>query len=403
MKSGYDVVVVGARVAGASTALLLARAGLRVALVDRSRYASDTLSTHALMRAGVLQLSRWGLLDRVMAARTPAIGGAVFHYGNRSSVRVPVRPGAGVDALYAPRRYLLDRLLVDAAEEAGAHVLHETTVTALRRDANGHVRGVSAVTRSGGAIQLAAAMTVGADGLRSTVAELIGAPVLRRGRHASAVLYRHVTGLDVEDYEWAYGPGAAAGLIPTNEGQTCVFVGTTPAAMRALRRDGADHAFGTLLARAAPHLVDRMARPAYASRVRGWAGTPGHIRRSWGPGWSLVGDAGYFKDPITTHGMTDALRDAELLSTQILESTAGGPTDAAALRHYESTRARLSRELFAATEHLAAYDWTLDAAPAMLRRVSTAMNQEVAFLRTLPGPVTRRSDLTDDAAQPRAG
>ena len=88
----YDVVVVGGRVAGASTALLLARAGPRVALVDRRRPGSDTVSTHGLMRAGVLQLSRWGLLDRVVAAGTPPIRSTTFHYADGRARCVAIRP-----------------------------------------------------------------------------------------------------------------------------------------------------------------------------------------------------------------------------------------------------------------------------------------------------------------------
>ena len=130
--NGYDVVVVGGRVAGAAAALLLARAGARVALVDRSRAGTDTVSTHAFMRAGVLQLSRWGLLARVVAAGTPAIRSTSFHYANGSSVRVAIRPSAGVDALYAPRRHVLDWLLVDAATQAGVDVLTETAGPAAR-------------------------------------------------------------------------------------------------------------------------------------------------------------------------------------------------------------------------------------------------------------------------------
>ena len=133
--TAYDVVVVGGRVAGASTALLLARAGLSVALVDRGRRGSDTLSTHALMRAGVLQLARWGILADVLAAGTPPVRHTVFHYSDGEEVDVPIRPRAGVDALYAPRRHLLDGLLLDAAERAGVRVLEATTVLGLRRDA----------------------------------------------------------------------------------------------------------------------------------------------------------------------------------------------------------------------------------------------------------------------------
>jgi flavin-dependent dehydrogenase len=140
--SRYDVVVVGGRIAGASTALLLARAGVRVILIDRNRYGSDTLSTHGMMRGGVLQLSRWGVLPDVVAAGTPPVREVVFHYADGEDISVTIRPSAGVDALYAPRRHLIDRLLVDAAAAAGAEVMHQTAVTALIRDTGERVSGV---------------------------------------------------------------------------------------------------------------------------------------------------------------------------------------------------------------------------------------------------------------------
>lgn len=139
--SPYDVVVVGARPAGAATAMVLARAGLRVLVVDRSRYGADTLSTHALLRGGVLQLARWGLLNEVIAAGTPPVQRSVFHYGEER-IEVPIRPAAGVDALYAPRRTVLDPILVDAARDAGAEVRFGLTVTGLCRDGTGRVTGV---------------------------------------------------------------------------------------------------------------------------------------------------------------------------------------------------------------------------------------------------------------------
>src|SRR5512144_2548666 len=168
MKNSYDVVVVGARVAGASTALLLARAGLDVALVDRAPYGSDTLSTHALMRAGVLQLSRWDMLPAVVAAGTPPVERTLFHYADGDTVQVSIRPSPGVDALYAPRRRLLDRILVDAAAAAGVDVHHGVTVTGLLGSGDGRrVEGVQAVTRSGAPLEVRARFTVGADGVRS--------------------------------------------------------------------------------------------------------------------------------------------------------------------------------------------------------------------------------------------
>jgi 2-polyprenyl-6-methoxyphenol hydroxylase-like FAD-dependent oxidoreductase len=384
----YDVVVVGGRVAGASTALLLARAGAKVVLVDRGRRGSDTVSTHGLMRAGVLQLLRWGVLPDVIASGTPPVRNVIFHYTDAEPVRVTIRPSAAVDALYAPRRQLIDRLLVDAAAAAGAEVLHETTVTGLLRDATDRIAGARVLRRRSGTADLHASFTVGADGIRSLVADEAAAPMIRQGMAESAVLYRYLEGLPAEGYEWAYGAGAAAGLIPTNDA-TCVFVATTPTRLRQLRRDGSEQAFSAVLAMAAPTFVDRVAVATAASSLRGWAGAPGFLRRCWGPGWALVGDAGYFKDPITTHGMTDAMRDAELLTDALLAVLSGAPEEAA-LPAYERIRDSLSSQLFAVTEAVAAFDWDLDRVRLLLREVSSAMADEVDHLQALP---ERRREL----------
>jgi flavin-dependent dehydrogenase len=391
---GYDAVIVGGRVAGASTALLLARAGLRVAVIERAGAGRDTVSTHALMRGGVLQLSRWGLLHRVVAAGTPAISSTVFHYGDGTTTRVSIRPRAGVDALYAPRRHLFDRLLMDAAAESGADILYDTAVTGLRRDDSGRVRGVRAGRRSGPPVELPAEVTIGADGVRSTVADLVQAPVLRRGGSASAVLYRYVADLPADGYEWAYGASAGAGLIPTNDGETCVFVGAAADRMPTLRRAGAEHAFDTLLAQASAGFVERLAAARGAGRLHGWAGVPGYVRHSWGPGWVLVGDAGYFRDPITTHGMTDALRDAELLAGAVLASSSGLFPAPVAFARYQALRDRLSAALFAATDDVASYRWDVAQVQTLLRRVSSAMTDEVDYLEALSGDDTtsRRTD-----------
>jgi 2-polyprenyl-6-methoxyphenol hydroxylase-like FAD-dependent oxidoreductase len=162
----YDAVVVGARCAGAATAMLMARAGLRVLVLDRVHPGRDTLSTHALMSAGVLQLSRWGLLDRIVAAGTPAVTATTFHYGARAET-VEL-----ADPLYAPRRTVLDTTLLAAAQEAGARVRVGMDVTELCRDRTGRVTGVRARVRGGEAVSFRAPLTIGADGLRSTVARL---------------------------------------------------------------------------------------------------------------------------------------------------------------------------------------------------------------------------------------
>jgi flavin-dependent dehydrogenase len=374
MSTPYDVLVVGGRVAGASTAMLLARAGARVALVERSAYGSDTVSTHGLMRAGVLQLSRWGLLDTLAAAGTPPIRETTFHYSDREAQQITIRAKSGVDALYAPRRQVLDRILVDAAADAGADVRHRTAVTALLRDESGRVTGARVQDRAGRTADLHARLTVGADGLRSTVASAVGAPVVRRGESRSAVLYRYYAGLRATGYEWAYAPGAGAGFLPTNEELTCVFVATTPARMRAV---GREESFATLLT--ATGLAERVLSAEPAGRLHGWAGAAGFVRRSGGPGWALVGDAGYYKDPITTHGMTDGLRDAELLTDAILRNP-----ETVALAQYQAARDQLSSRFFDATESVASYAWSMDEVRLLLREVSSAMGDEVEHLQSLP-------------------
>jgi flavin-dependent dehydrogenase len=306
-------------------------------------------------------------------------------------VEVPIRTGAGIAGLYAPRRDVLDRILVDAAAAAGVEVWHEALVTALLRDDTGRVAGVRIADRTGRAVALQATITVGADGIRSVVADEASSAVIRKGRSCGAVLYRYYADLPATGYEWAYGDRAAAGFIPTNEGRTGVFVGTTPARLRGLRRDGTEDAFATLLAAAAPGLVERVVSAAPASRMHGWAGIPGFMRRSWGPGWALVGDAGYFKDPITTHGITDALRDAELLADAILDALAGVVSEGVGLARYEAMRGHLSSELFDVTERVASYAWDLDEIRILLRQVSSAMSAEVEHVHSLPSPRTSES------------
>ncbi len=395
----FDVIVVGGRVAGASTALLLARAGTRVAVVERMPRGSDALSTHALMRGGVLQLARWGVLDEVVAAGTPPIRTTVFHYTGADPVKVPIRPAVGIDALYAPRRHCLDTILLEAAERAGAVVFADTTATALSRDDGGRVTGLTAVHRDGRTRRLRAPLTIGADGFASFVARDVAASTARAGRCGSAVLYAYVE-TDATGYEWAYGRGAAAGFIPTNDGQSCVFVATTPARMRALRRSGPATAFSTLLRRASVELDGRVPRaPRTGLRIHGWGGSAGWVRRPYGPGWALVGDAGLFRDPISTHGITDALRDAELLADAVLHVLSGREAETSAFARYEDERDGLASGVFDAADRIAAYDWDTDRIGRLLRELTGAMADEVAFLAGRPVPSPTRPEPAQSASR----
>jgi flavin-dependent dehydrogenase len=365
----YDAVVVGARCAGAATAMLMARAGMRVLLVDRVPPTRDTLSTHALMRAGVLQLDRWGLLERLVAAGTPPVVGTTFHYADRSDPVELARP------LYAPRRTVLDALLVDAARQAGVECRFGTDVTDVLRDDDGRVTGVTARARGGRPQAVRAALTVGADGLRSSVARSVGARTTHRGRAASALVYGYWPVSHAERYEWFYRPGATAGVIPTNGGEVCVWVGLPPARFLAERADGLEALFARTLRTAAPEVLDLIAPDARTGPLRGFPGAPGVLRQAFGPGWALVGDAGYFKDPLTAHGITDALRDAELLARA---AVTGG---ARALGEYERTRDGLAHPLLAVAESIVGYRWDAAGIRDLLEAERLAFKPEVALVR----------------------
>ncbi|HEU4364342.1 MAG TPA: NAD(P)/FAD-dependent oxidoreductase [Candidatus Krumholzibacteria bacterium] len=375
IESSYDAVIVGARVAGAATAMLLARAGLRVLAVERSARGSDTLSTHALMRAGVLQLHRWGVLDRIVAAGTPAIGLTTFHYGDEA-IEVPIQERDGVGALYAPRRTVLDAALADAAQESGAAIAWGGFVEGVVRDGSGRVRGVELRDQDGAVQRVDAGIVIGADGVRSGVARAVAAETLREGSRPCAVLYGYWRGLHLNGTHWHYGVDVAAGAIPTNDDEACVFVAMRPDRYEARRFTGLDGLFGRVLAETSRSLALAVARAEHVGKLHPFAGRPGFIRASYGPGWALVGDAGCFKDPLTAHGMTDALRDADLLANAVV---AGTPD---AMAGYQAARDEFAVEFLELSDEVASFDWDLERAKVLHRQLSKLMNRECDLVRT---------------------
>ncbi len=375
----YDVVVAGARVAGASTAMLLARAGLRVLVVDPTARGRDTLSTHALMRAGVAQLSRWGLLDRVRAAGTPRVDETTFVY-ETEVVTVPVEPDALVDGLYAPRRTVLDPILADAAMESGAELRWGWRLVDLDRTPNGHVVGARLRAPDGAVHLVRADLVVGADGLHSQVARLVGARTRRTARHATATIFGYWAEPASRGYRWLFGHGVAAGVIPTNGG-VLVFAGMPPSRLHAERARGLDAIHAEVLREVSPELEARLRASGAAPKLRAFAGVPGHVRESAGPGWALVGDSGYYKDPLTAHGMTDALRDAELLARAVVNGRSGPDTLDDALLAYEARRDDLSLDLFAVTDEIASLRWSQPEVQRMHRDLSRGMKAEVEEIR----------------------
>lgn len=369
----YDAVIVGARCAGAATALQLARAGATVLLVDRQKYGSDAVSTHALMRTGVLQLARWGLLPRVMAAGTPEIKQTTFHYG-RESTRVGIQPEHGVEYLCAPRRTVLDRILVDAAREAGAEVRHGVSLTDLQFGPAGRVIGVSLKAPGGDAIAVGTGVVVGADGRQSLVARRLEAQAYVAGTGSSGYVYGYFADMADDGTHWYFEKDTAAGAIPTNDRQHCVFVAVPQDRFADTFRRNLDDGFLRLAEANSPDLREDIANARLVGRLRGFAGGAGYLRQSHGPGWALVGDAGYFKDPLTAHGITDALRDAELLSRAVLDGRER------AFARYQDERDSLSRPLFDVTDTIASFAWDLEEIKAHHLRLSDAMKAEASHI-----------------------
>ena len=369
----YDALVVGARCAGAATAMLLARRGVRVFMIDRGRYGTDTLSTHALMRAGVLQLHRWGILERVKAAGTPVIRSTSFHYGD-DIVKVAIKPQEGLDGMYAPRRTVVDALLVDAARDAGAETAFDTRLTGLVRDDDGRVRGVRVASGEGPEREVRTDLVIGADGVRSTVARLVGAPSYRVGGHTTAVLFSYWSSTGFDEYHWYFRPGVSAGVVPTNDGLACVFASAPPHRFRADAAMGRAAAHRRLLEECSGPLSAIVDGANRAEEYHGFSGQVGFFRQSFGPGWALVGDAGYFKDPVTAHGITDALLDAELLANAVVEGTE------AALAAYQRARDERASGLFCVTDAVASFEWNLAEVQQLHRSLSNELKKETLGL-----------------------
>src|SRR6185436_8872111 len=265
-------------------------------------------------------------------------------------------------------------LLSDAAAAAGAEVRYGPRLADLVRDGDGRVTGAVLEARDGSLQEVRAGIVIGADGRQSTVARRVEAAVLHRGPHACGVVYAFWSGLENTGTRWFYQPGVSAGAIPTNRGDTCIFIATPSRRFHEEIQGDMEAGYRRVLAECSPALAAELSNVAPSERFRGFPGEAGIVRQSHGPGWALVGDAGYFKDPITAHGITDALRDAELLARAV------GEGSDRALAGYQSTRDELSDELFEITDAIAGFEWNLDTLKPLHLRLSKAMNEEVDAL-----------------------
>jgi 2-polyprenyl-6-methoxyphenol hydroxylase-like FAD-dependent oxidoreductase len=347
--AGYDAIVVGARCGGAPTAMLLARAGYRVLLLDRARFPRDTLSTLYIHQPGTALLDRWGLLDRVAATGCPPITSAMHRMG-RVTVEGTPTPVHGIHAARAPRRYLLDALLAGAAAEAGAEFRQDCRVTDVIVE-DGRAVGVRWRTAAGSGTDHAA-LVVGADGMRSVVADAVRAELVREHPPLTCVYYGYWEGVPVARFEAYAVRGRWVGCLPTNDGRTLVAVYFPQAEYQAVRGDlAAGYLDG--LAAAAPELHERVLAGTRVGPLHGSGTQRNFFRRAAGAGWALVGDAGHHKDSITADGITAAFQQAALLAARLGADLPDPARRQAALERYAVDRDRMLAARYSDTLALA--------------------------------------------------
>ena len=348
MANDYDAIIVGARCAGAPTAMLLARYGHRVLLVDRATFPSDTLSTLVIHATGVAALRRWGVLDDVVASGCPPIGTYSFDFGPVVIAGTP-HPVDGSSIAYAPRRTVLDKVLVDAAANAGAEVREGFIVDEILIE-DGAVAGIRGHSDGGAAVTERARVVVGADGWNSRVARAVDAPRYNEKPVLENAFYTFWSGLPVDGFTTFIRGDQGCAAIPTNDGLTLVLVGCPFAKAAAFRADVEGTYMGTLAA--FPELADQVAGATREERLLG-GGVPNFFRTPYGPGWALVGDAGYTKDPVTAQGISDAFQSAEACAAALHDVFTGARPFAAAMAEYQQDRDTAAFPIYEYTTQLA--------------------------------------------------
>ena len=361
----YDAIIVGARCAGAPTAMLLARNGYRVLVVDRASFPSDTVSTHMIHAPGIAALHRWGVLDEVTATGCPPVDRYSFDFGAFTIAGKP-RPSHGIASGYAPRRTVLDKILIDAAASSGAEVREAFTVDEIVIE-DGVVVGIRGHGKDGGSVTERARVVVGADGRNSFVAKAVRPAQYNEKPMLQWGYYSYWSGLPVDGFEVTVRPDRGWAAMPTNDGLTLVIVGWPYAEAAAYKADVEANYLKTL--DLSPEFADRVRAATREARFVGTA-VPNYFRTRHGHGWALVGDAGYNKDPITAQGISDAFRDAELCAGALDDVFAERATFGTAMAAYQQTRDAEVLPIFEFTTQLA----TLKAPPVEMQQLLGAVH-----------------------------
>ena len=364
MSKAYDAIIVGARCAGSPTAMLLARKGYRVLLVDRATFPSDTLSTHVVQPLAVGALRRWGLLDRLVATGCPPIDTYTFDFGPVTLAGAPGTEHAPV--AYCARRTILDKLLVDAAVEAGAEVWEDFVVEEILTE-DGRVVGIKGHSTHGDTIPERAQVVVGADGRNSLVAETVRAEKYNERPALLAPYYSYWRDLPMHGrFETYVRPNRGFAAAQTHDGLTMVVGGWPYSEFAANKHDLEGHYLK--LFEHVPEFAERIRGAKREKRLIG-APTPNFFRKPYGPGWALVGDAGYLKDPITAQGIQDAFRDAEGCALALDQAFTGARSFDETMADYQRARDKTVLAMYEFTCQLA----TLEPPPSEMQQLFGAM------------------------------
>ena len=379
----YDAIVVGARCAGAPTAMLLARKGYQVLLVDKATFPSDVSKGIYIHQPGIAQLKRWGLLDRLAASNCPPVGKLALDLGPVTFAGSPP-PIDGVGVGYAPRRKVLDNILVEAAVEVGVELREGFAVQEILMNGD-QVTGIRGHGAGGATVMEQTRLVIGADGIHSLVARAVQAPEYHTKPTLDCAYYTYHSGVSLEGAELYLRGPRWFGVVATNEGLVYSFVQIPHQELHTFRADLAGNYLRVF--DLAPHLAERLRSGKREERIVGASDLPNFLRRPYGPGWALVGDAGYHKDPYTAQGISDAFRDAGLLAEAIDAGFSGQLPLSEALAGYERQRNEHIMPMYEFTCQLASFE---PPSPEMQHLFGAVYGNQVEtnrFLGTIAGTV----------------
>ncbi len=369
VESHYDVVIVGARVAGATLAALLGDAGVRVLLLDRARFPSPTLSTHFFRGSrAVSVLDRLDLLGALLALGAPPLTCTYRYPAGEVTPQVgpPQAPGE-IPYSLSVRREPLDHAVVRRAiRSASVELVEAARVASLLWDGN-RVCGVR-VHHGAHTHDVHARFVVGADGRHSLVARLAGAATEASEPPHRGIYYQYVYGWTAPHGGTPDGPEFAriedeqGYVFPSDAGMTCLALSVNLAGY-AWVRAAPEERFRERL-RARPGLASRVAGAQPASRLFGCGPVPNYMRVPIGPGWALVGDAGLHQDPWSGNGIDCAMLHATYLAEALVEAFAGTACEEAALSRYHTRRNEQALEGFHRTVVMSRDLRQLDVVPA---------------------------------------